>query len=286
MTLMAHALDALNLTGALVGPEAPLGGSSAPVHRISGADGRVFALRVRPPQQALAIVREASNARLAAELGVGPRVVGVHCGPKVACLLTEWVAGSSLVACLVKEPQRITVWARAAGKFQAAMHDAGRGHPGLGQLDVGWARPHSAAEVHRLQQLPPCDVATLVHLDFHPMNLVVTGDATMAAVDWVNAGVGDRRLDVARTVACMALDGPTQGPFGFWIPAFVATFVQGYEESVGALSDMAPFVRWAAEATLRDVRPKRSPEQVARMEAVARRWDESAAWPPDGASNA
>jgi hypothetical protein len=116
--------------------------------------------------------------------------------------------------------------------------------------------------------------------------LVVTGDATMAAVDWVNAGVGDRRLDVARTVACMARDGPTQGPFGFWIPAFVATFVQGYEESVGALSDMAPFVRWAAEATLRDVRPKRSPEQVARMEAVARRWDESAAWPPDGASNA
>lgn len=278
---MAHALDALDLTGALVAADATLGGSSAPVHRVMGAGGLVFALRVLPPDQAHDIAHEARNARLAAELGAGPRVVGMHCGPEVACLLTEWVAGSGLMECLVNEPERVAAWARTAGRFQAALHDAGRGHPGLRQLDVGWARPHSAAEAHRLQQLPPCDVPTLVHLDFHPMNLVATGDAIAAAVDWVNAGVGDRRLDVARTVACMALDGPAQDPLGgLWIPTFVAAFIRGYEESAGALSDMAPFLRWAAEATLRDLRPKRSPTQVERMERVARRWDRSDAWPP------
>ncbi len=284
VTSIEHALAALGLAESAMGVQAALGGSEAPVHRVTTADGRLLALRVRPPEHAEAIKREAANVQLAASLGVAPRVLGVYCGPEVACLLTEWVPGQPLADLLAVEPERLLEWGWAMGRFLASMHQAANGHARLGTLDAGWARPHSEEEARRLKGLPPCDVPTLVHLDFHPLNVMVSGGAVTAAVDWMNAGAGDARLDVARTAACMALDGPLyDASWERWIPTLLAAFADGYQTSLETLREMAPFMCWAGEATLRDLRPKRTPEQVAQMQATARRWEHSPCWPPSRA---
>jgi aminoglycoside phosphotransferase (APT) family kinase protein len=44
---------------------------------------------------------------------------------------------------------------------------------------------------------------SICHGDFHPLNLVVDRDGSMAAVDWGGAVVGDRHFDVANTLMVM-----------------------------------------------------------------------------------
>ncbi len=53
--------------------------------------------------------------------------------------------------------------------------------------------------------------ASLVHMDFHPQNVIVKGMRVTGVIDWVNADHGDRHLDVATTSAILsttAMDHP------------------------------------------------------------------------------
>lgn len=64
------------------------------------------------------------------------------------------------------------------------------------------ARPLEQVEAleTRLRAAP----ASICHGDFHPLNVLSTGDRT-TVVDWTDAGVGDRHADVARTLALFDL---------------------------------------------------------------------------------
>ncbi|MGH7987205.1 MAG: phosphotransferase family protein [Candidatus Acidiferrales bacterium] len=53
--------------------------------------------------------------------------------------------------------------------------------------------------------------AALVHLDYHPQNVIVNGLRVTGVIDWVNADRGDRHLDAATTaviLASSAMDRP------------------------------------------------------------------------------
>lgn len=45
---------------------------------------------------------------------------------------------------------------------------------------------------------------SIVHMDYHPQNVLVSGVRVNAVVDWVNADYGDRHLDAATTSVIMA----------------------------------------------------------------------------------
>jgi len=45
---------------------------------------------------------------------------------------------------------------------------------------------------------------SIVHMDYHPQNVLVSGTRVNAVVDWVNADCGDRHLDAATTAVIMA----------------------------------------------------------------------------------
>lgn len=50
-----------------------------------------------------------------------------------------------------------------------------------------------------------------LHLDYHPQNVLVSGMRVTGVIDWVNADVGDRHLDVAMTAVILsstAMDHP------------------------------------------------------------------------------
>jgi aminoglycoside phosphotransferase (APT) family kinase protein len=52
---------------------------------------------------------------------------------------------------------------------------------------------------------------SLVHMDYHPLNVMVDGVRVTGVIDWVNTDVGDRHLDAAMTAVILsssALDKP------------------------------------------------------------------------------
>ncbi len=52
---------------------------------------------------------------------------------------------------------------------------------------------------------------SLVHMDYHPLNVMVRGVRVTGVIDWVNTDVGDRHLDAAMTAVILsssALDKP------------------------------------------------------------------------------
>jgi len=46
--------------------------------------------------------------------------------------------------------------------------------------------------------------ATLVHMDYHPQNVIVKNTRITGVIDWVNTDVGDRHLDAATTAVILA----------------------------------------------------------------------------------
>ncbi len=46
--------------------------------------------------------------------------------------------------------------------------------------------------------------ASLVHMDYHPLNVMVDGVRVTGVLDWVNADVGDRHLDAAMTAVILS----------------------------------------------------------------------------------
>jgi aminoglycoside phosphotransferase (APT) family kinase protein len=45
---------------------------------------------------------------------------------------------------------------------------------------------------------------SLVHMDYHPQNVVVSGLRVNGVIDWVNTDIGDRHLDAAMTAAILS----------------------------------------------------------------------------------
>jgi aminoglycoside phosphotransferase (APT) family kinase protein len=45
---------------------------------------------------------------------------------------------------------------------------------------------------------------SIVHLDYHPLNVVVKGFRVSGVIDWVNTDIGDRHLDAAMTAAILS----------------------------------------------------------------------------------
>ena len=45
---------------------------------------------------------------------------------------------------------------------------------------------------------------SLVHMDYHPQNVVVEGFRVTGVIDWVNTDIGDRHLDAAMTAAILS----------------------------------------------------------------------------------
>jgi aminoglycoside phosphotransferase (APT) family kinase protein len=76
---------------------------------------------------------------------------------------------------------------------------------------------------------------SLVHMDYHPLNVMVNGPRVTGVIDWVNTDVGDRHLDAAMTAVILsssALDQPRwmrDNPVGNGLRAsFAALYIPLY----------------------------------------------------------
>jgi hypothetical protein len=102
--------------------------------------------------------------------------------------------------------------------------------------------------------------ATLLHLDYHPLNVLIANGKVTAILDWANAGVGNPRADLARTLSILRLI-PFPGGLAGAIArmqrrTFEAGWWRGYQEVAGPIDGLAPFCWWAGLVMERDLAPR------------------------------
>src|SRR5918995_1337348 len=145
-------------------------------------------------------------------------------------------------------------------------------------LLLSWCpgRPVAEELAARLRGTAPRE-DPLVHLDYHPLNVMTDGERVTGVLDWTNARAGDPRADHARTLTILRLDSGTAGPLALAaLRAFEAGWRSGYRRIAGRPSDMAPYYAWAGAGMLRDrgPRPDRPGGMTARDLGRVRAWTE------------
>ena len=135
-----------------------------------------------------------------------PRVFGVRADG----IELELVAGVDMVADAKRRPWRL----RAHAQLLAGLH-------------------------HRLHAIPAPptlpragDGEALLHLDFHPLNVLLTTRGPVV-IDWTNARAGDPALDAALTWVILATSssrgGPASGPLALMVRLFLHWFLAGFD---------------------------------------------------------
>lgn len=276
-------LAALGFPGA-ASAEPVGGGSDTLIWRIEHGRDR-YALRVFRPEQAALSRREVVAMVAAAAGGVPvPRVHAAGAWRDRPALLLSWCPGRPLGDELRARPWRALSLGVRFGRMQAAIHALPVPPPLLDHPVPwrAWAGPDAALDACLHAVAPRADV--LLHLDYHPLNVMVDGGRIAAVLDWANARPGDPRADLARTAGILRFAPPASGVLTLAARATLRLFEvgwrHGYRQAAGPIGGMAPFYAWAGAVMARDLAsrlgrpdlPWLTPDYLARVE----RW--TAAW--------
>jgi Ser/Thr protein kinase RdoA (MazF antagonist) len=233
------------------------GGTSAAVWRVeTGAGTR--ALRVLPPGREQALAREVGAMRAARASGAPvPAVLAVRLALERPAVLLEWLPGRPLLEELGERPERAGTLLRAFGRTQGRIHRASPPADAEAAPDswIHWAGAQDDALTARLRA-EAAPEPKLIHLDYHPLNVLVEDGRVTGVLDWENARAGDPRADLARTVSMLLLEGPADLSQDLR-HSLIAGWSAGCEEEAGPLHMLPIFLAWAGEAMLRDLGPKR-----------------------------
>lgn len=236
------------------------GGWDTALWRVDRGGGS-SALRLFRPEQASTARREALVLRaLAGQVPVPElQAEGTWRGRPV--LLLSWVPGRTLAHALRACPWLAWRLGRAFGRVQAQIHAVPVTEP-LRQVVtdwIAWAGPGEEALQARLRAFP-LRADALLHLDYHPLNVMVEGAEVTGVLDWANVSVGDPRADLARTLSILRLAPPPTGALER-LYALIARLLElgwrsGYGKQASAQEEMALFYAWAGAVMLRDLAPK------------------------------
>jgi aminoglycoside phosphotransferase (APT) family kinase protein len=225
--------------------------------------GATYALRVFRADQAVQWRREVAVMQAVAEHGVPvPRVHATTLWQDRPALLLSWCPGRPVLHEVRARPWRAWSLGVAMGRVQARLH-ALRVPEALAPLLPAWIPRAGETELAlqaRLNALGRRRPAALLHLDYHPLN-VMSADRTVTGVlDWANAAVGDPRADLARTVALLRLPPAPPGTPAVLVAGLrrvlEAGWRTGYQQVAGPFGDLALFYAWAGAMMERDLRPK------------------------------
>lgn len=238
-----------------------VGGSDTAVWRVECGDA-TYALRVFPAEQAAACRREVLAMRVAAAGGVPvPAVHARNSWRDHPVLLLSWCSGRTVLDELQAHPARAWALGVGFGRMQARIHTVTVPMDLRRQLG-SWATWTGPAEEALQACLDHLDVRSdvLLHLDYHPLNVLTDGGRITAVLDWANVRSGDPRADLARTATILRVQPgpPTENPLlmTMFRRLFTRAWRRGYEQEAGAIGDLAPFYAWAGMAMVRDLSPK------------------------------
>ena len=185
---------------------------------------------------------------------------------------------------LRQKPRRLWSLGKAFGRTQARIHQTSSvTHAPHQRTDwIEWAGPQDQRFQTALRQLARTTPA-LLHLDYHPLNVLTDGTQITAVLDWANSRAGDPRADVARTYTILTLEpyAPSGQPLAIALARrlLASSWQRGYEEVAGRLHDMAWFYVWAGAVMERDLEPRvRNPQSWWQPHHLQRIQNWTAAW--------
>jgi aminoglycoside phosphotransferase (APT) family kinase protein len=262
------------------------GGSDTAIWRIEHA-GEVYALRVFQEGQQDDCEREKLVMQAARSAGLPVPLVHAsgnwHDHP---ALLLSRLSGRTIADDLRAHPWRAWRLGILFGHMQAAIHVLPAPDILCQDPDV-WIKWLGPGEQPLQQYLRSLNhrADRLLHLDYHPLNVLTDGKNITGVLDWRNARAGNPRADVARTVSILRVDAASmlRLPERLILKIFELGWRYGYEQKSDSLGAMAPFYAWAGVVMERDLAQKREPDDLARIHAWATRWKERAGvGQPDG----
>lgn len=243
--------------------ERVLGGWETLLWRFATPDGRQHSLRVyQLPRLAEDGWRDVAwRERIALEAcekgGLpAPRVETAGEVQGVPAVVLSWCPGKPLLSVIENHPWSVWRMGRLFGRMQARLHALTPPAELVAKAPDDWVwrvgDKHAALAAHVLSLQPSID--SLIHMDFHPLNLIVDGATVTGIVDWAGAAAGDRRADLARTVATLLAapvpPGPLRPLLNLARKLVMRAWRSGYEEVAGPMPDYRPFLAWAGATLL------------------------------------
>ena len=147
--------------------------------QLPGRGGRDYALRLFRAEQEATCAREVAAMRAAGVAVPVPRVVLRGAWEGRPALLMDWAPGAPLLEALRARPWETPLLGMAFGETQARLHREAPLPPtrdGQQRGWIEWAGDDAGAVQARLRALPAQRTA-LLHLDYHPLNVLVEGGA-------------------------------------------------------------------------------------------------------------
>lgn len=270
-----HTLGLLDVTAI-----APVhGGSDTALWRVEHAD-QVYALRVFPIgrhescERERQVMQDASNAGLPV-----PRVHMAGSWHEHAALLLSWLPGWTVADEIFHHPWRAWQVGVLFGCMQGDIHKLPA--PGILCQDryewTSWWGPLEPSLQKRLQALNG-QANRLLHLDYHPLNVLTDGHRITGVLDWQNARAGEPYADAARTLSILRVDAVRRLSFleRAILRVFELGWRHGYEQQGASLKEMSLFYAWAGAVMERDLAQKRGPEDMALIHAWTVKWKKRA----------
>jgi aminoglycoside phosphotransferase (APT) family kinase protein len=222
-------------------------------------DGRSSLLRVYRPNLKHVLEREIATMRAIDTVPI-PRIEAVGEPNGLPTCMMAWCPGTTLLSALSGAPGDAWSLGRQFGHAQARIHAApvpGSLRQHLNRDWIGWGTGGNGRLDQSLRELPLLSEGIL-HLDYHPLNVLVENGKLTGIIDWANAIIGDVRADFARTYSILS-----------WLPLpleneqarvvrhrFRLGWAAGYREEADPLPNLAPFIAWSAMLLQRDLGPK------------------------------
>ena len=231
------------------------GGADTAIWRVETEAGAV-AVRVFRAEQERAAHRERQALAAAAEAGVPvPELLAAGApdsASRRSVTVLGWCDGTTMADEISRRPYAAESLGELLGRTQAA--------------------------IHRAAPPPDWDARAgdrLLHLDLHPLNVLVDGGRVTAVLDWVNANAGVPQADVARTYAILAADPgavAVQRRDRRAARAFRRGWLAGYEDTAGRVGCLSGFIADAGAWMRRDLAPRLDDAALDRIDRWAAGW--------------
>ena len=217
-----------------------------------GRDADVFALddtrvlrRYRDPTHSNTLMETRVMRYLATQSYPVPQV---HDATDTDLVMTR-LYGPTLMQAWQHRPWRVRHYAREL----AALHDRLAAVPA----------PDWLPAPRTLRDREPGGTGSVLHLDLHPLNVILTPDRGPVVFDWANAAAGDPAFDLARTLVTIGTADLPPSPAVLARKAYLRALRRA------SAADPGPRMADAARAKLAD--PNHTDTEAARLHAIIAR---------------
>jgi len=244
-------------------PKRVRGGWETLLWRFQTPDGREHSLRVYhlPRIQPIAW-RERVALETCERAGLpAPRVEAAGEFEGLPALVLSWCPGRPLLSYIEQKPWALWRLSRLFGRAQAQMHALAPPPEFAATAPDDWLARVAEEHAYLLDHARSLGLSTgsLIHMDYHPLNLICDGTAVTGIIDWTGAAAGDPRADLARTaitlIAAPVPPGPLAPLLNLARSLIMRAWRSGYQEIAGAMPDYRPLRAWAAATLLAEAEP-------------------------------